>query len=221
MRTESHISISRTTVREGEISRHAGGRFEGGRSFAIATGLGLPRTWPMSTAAILAGFERGLDDTRTRGGPPPAGLTGAARALHCSERARAALAELCDQLVERTLPDASFVAFLLEHGDLHVVSAGPTRAYLHRRGKPQRLTPREEPAGGVLRSAVSHCHVVLEPGDLLMMGSVSAFSMRAISQVVTVLQADPKTAPAVIASVLTDPAGQAGVGAGALVMRVD
>lgn len=220
MRTESHISISRTTVREGEISRHAGGRFEGGRSFAIATGLGLPRTWPMSTAAILSGFERGLDDTRSRTGSP-GGLIGAARALHCAERARAALAELCDQLVERTLPDASFVAFLVEHGDVHVVSAGPARAYLHRRGKPQRLTPREEPSGGVLRSAVSHCQLALEPGDLLMMGSVSAFSVRAISQVVTVLQADPKTAPAVIASVLTDPAGQAGVGAGALVMRVD
>lgn len=205
-------------MREGEISRHAGNRFEGGRAFAIATGLGLPRSWPMSTAAILSGFERGLEETRSKSS---SGLSGAGRALHCAERARAALAELCDQLVERTLPDASFVAFLVEHGDLHVVSAGPTRAYLHRRGKPQRLTPREEPAGGVLRSAVSHCQVPLEPGDLLMMGSVSAFSMRAISQVVTVLQADPKTAPAVIASVLTDPAGQAGVGAGALVMRVD
>ncbi|UJR79674.1 hypothetical protein [Sandaracinus amylolyticus] len=221
MRTESHISITRTTVREGEISRHAGTRFEGGRAYAVATGLGLPRSWPMATSAILVGFERGLEETRTKQGPPPAGLTGAGRALHCAERARASLADLCEQLVERSLPDASFVALLVEHGDLHVVSAGPTRAYLHRRGKPQRLTPREEPAGGVLRSAVSHCHVVLEPGDLLMMGSVSAFSMRAISQVVSVLQADPRTAPAVIASVLTDPAGQAGVGAGAVVMRVE
>lgn len=215
MRTESHISLTRTTVREGEIARHAAIRLEGGRSFCVATGLGLPRTWPLATRAILEGFEAGLDETRSKG------PHGSGRALHCSERARAALADACDNLVERTLPDAAFVGLILEHGDLHVVSAGTIRAYLHRKGKPQRLTPREEPSGGVLRSAVSHCHVVLEPGDLVMMGSVSAFSMRAISQVVSVLSSDPKTAPSVIASVLTDPAGQAGVGAAAAVVRVE
>lgn len=214
MRTDSHISVTRTTVREGELSRHAAVRLEGGKAFCVATGLGLPRTWPMSTHAILMGFERGLEESKR-------GPTGTGRALHCAEKARAALAEECDHLVERTLPDAAFVALILEHGDMHVVSAGPTRAYLHRKGKPQRLTPREEPAGGVLRSAVSHCQAALEPGDLVMMGSVSAFSMRAISQVVSVLSADPKTAPSVIASVLTDPAGQAGVGAAAVVVRVE
>jgi hypothetical protein len=215
MRTDSHISLTRATVREGELARHAAIKLEGGRAFAVATGLGLPRTWPMATSAILEGFQAGLEQTKQKGSH------GAGRALHCAERARVALAEACDRLVERQLPDAAFVAALIEGGDLHVVSAGPVRAYLHRRGKPQRLTPREEPAGGVLRAAISHCHVSLEPSDLVMMGSVSAFSMRAISQVVTVLQSDPKTAPSVVASVLTDPAGQAGVGAAAVVMRVE
>jgi len=214
MRTDSHISVTRTTVREGEISRHGAVRLEAGRAFCVASGLGLPRTWPMATAAVIEGFELGLEDTKK-------GLQGAGRALHCAEKARAALAERCDQLVERALPDAAFVALLIEQGELHVVSAGPSRAYLHRKGKPQRLTPREEPAGGVLRSAVSHCHVPLEPGDLVMMGSVSAFSMRAISQVVSVLASDPKTAPSVLASVLTDPAHQAGVGAAAIVVRIE
>jgi hypothetical protein len=214
LRTESHISITRTSVREGELARHAGARLEGGRAFAVATGLGWPRTWSIATTAILRGFESGLEETRGKG------PHGAGRALHCAERARVSLAEACDQLVERQLPDAAFVALLFDQGELHVVSAGPIRAYLHRKGKPQRLTPREEPAGGVLRSAVSHCNLSLEPGDLVMMGSVSAFSMRSISQVVTVLQSDPKTAPSVIASVLTDPAGQAGVGAAAAVLRV-
>ncbi len=207
--------MTRTSVREGEIARHAGVRLEGGRAFAISTGLGWPRTWPIATAAILRGFESGLEETRGKG------PQGAGRALHCAERARVALADACDQLVERQLPDAAFVALLFDQGELHVVSAGPIRAYLHRKGKPQRLTPREEPAGGVLRSAVSHCNLSLEPGDLVMMGSVSAFSMRSISQVVTVLQSDPRTVPSVIASVLTDPAGQAGVGAAAAVLRVE
>jgi hypothetical protein len=215
MRAESHISTTRTTVREGEIARHHAVKLEGGKAFAVATGLGLPRTWPMATRAILKGFEEGLDASRGKG---PHGV---GRALHCAERARVSLADECDRLVERQVPDAAFVAALLDHGELHVVSAGPIRAYLHRKGKPQRLTPREEPAGGVLRSAVSHCNLSLEPGDLVMMGSVSAFSMRAISQVVTILTADPKTSPAVIASVLTDPAGQAGVGAAAIVLRME
>lgn len=221
MRTEAHISITRTQVREGELSKHAGVRVEGGRAFAVASGMGWPRTWALSTAAILRGFELGALETRSRSTPGTPQLSGAGRALHCAERARASLAETCDRLVERQLPDASFVGVILEHGELHVVSAGSIRAYLHRKGKPQRLTPREEPAGGVLRSAVSHCSVTLEPNDLVMMGSVSAFSMRAISQVITVLGADPKTAPSVIASVLTDPAGQAGVGAAAAVLRVE
>lgn len=215
MRTDSHISVTRTTVREGELARHAAVRLDGGRAFVVATGLGLPRTWPLATGSILAGFELGLEETRSKG------PHGSGRALHCAERARVALAEQCDRLVERQLPDGAFVALLVEHGELHVVSAGPVRAYLHRKGKPQRLTPREEPAGGVLRAAVSHCNLSLEPGDLVMMGSVSAFSMRSISQVVSVLQSDPKTSPSVIASVLTDPAGQAGVGAAAIVLRAE
>src|SRR5687767_9742139 len=127
MRTESHISVTRTTVREGELSRHAAVRLEGGKAFCVATGLGLPRTWPIATRAILEGFERGLEETRSEG------PHGSGRALACAERARAALADRCDHLVERTLPDGAFAAMILEHGDLHVVSAGPVRAYLHRK----------------------------------------------------------------------------------------
>jgi hypothetical protein len=215
VRTEFHISVTRTLVREGELSRHVALCWEGGRAFAVVTGLGLPRTWPMVTRAMARGIEEALEETRGKG------VRGAARALQCAERARVVLASVGDQLIERRLPDAALVAALLDRGECDVVSAGPMRAYLHRRGKPQRLTSREEPEGGLLRSAVSHCRVALEPGDLLMFGSVSAFSTRAIAQVVGVLEADPRAPPGVIASLLTDPAGQAGVGAAAIVVRIE
>ena len=61
---------------------------------------------------------------------------------------------------------------------------------------------------------------LLEPGDLVLAGSATAFSVRAIAQVVTVLSEDARTGPAVIASLLTEPAGQAGAGAAAAVVRV-
>lgn len=189
-------------------------RAEGGRAFIVASGLGWPRSWALSTASVIEGFDSGLDETRQRG------AHGGGRALYCAERARVRLAATCEQLVERQLPDAAFVALMFEGSDVHVVSAGPVRAYLHRKGKPQRLTPREDATAGVLHSAISHCNLALEPGDLVMMGSVSAFSMRAISQVASVLEADPRTESSVIATVLTDPAGQAGVGAAAAVLRV-
>jgi hypothetical protein len=215
MRTESHISVIRTAVREGEISRHVAARFEGGRAFAVVSGLGLPRTWPMVIRAVLRGVEEALEETR-------GGNSGdAVRALRCAERARIALVRVCDQLVERQVPDAAFVAALLAGDELDVVSAGPVRAYLHRKGRPQRLTPRDEPDGGLLRSPVGHCRLSLESGDLLMIGSESAFSMRAISQVLAVLTADPKTPPAVLASLLTEPAGRARVGGAAIVVRVE
>lgn len=214
MRTDSHLSVVKAQVREGQLTRHAATKLDAGRVFAVATGLGLPRTWSYATRALFSGLERGLEETRngTR--------QGSERLLVVADRARSALADACDELVERNLPDAAFAAMLVERGELHVVSAGPVRVYLQRAGKPQRLTPREEPPGGILRSRVAHCGAPLEPGDLVMAGSATAFSVKAIAQVVTVLTQDPRTAPAVIASLLTDPAGEAGAGAAAAVVRI-
>jgi hypothetical protein len=213
LRTDAHVSVVRATVREGQIGRHAAVRFEVGRVFAVATGLGPPRSWPYALQALLSGIDRGLEETRNK-------VTGNERLLAVADRGRAALAEACDQLVERTLPDVAMVVLSVDGGELHVVSAGAVRVYLHRAGKPQRLTPRDEPVGGILRSRVAHCASSLEPGDLVLAGSTTAFSIRAISQVVSVLQQDPRTPPSVLASVLTEPAGQAGAGAAAAVLRV-
>ncbi len=216
MRAQSHISIARSKVREGELTRHTGARLDGGKVFIVVSGLGLPRTWALSLPAVVAGFEKGLVDAREDG----VSRTKAERLVFAADRVRRDLAEVCDHLVERTLPDAAFAAVLVEDGDLHVVSAGPCRVYLHRSGKPQRLTPRDEPREGALRARVTQCSTPLEPGDLVMAGSVSAFSMRSIAQVVTVLQDDPRTEPPILASLLTEPAAQAGVGASAIVLRI-
>ncbi|GAB4212124.1 MAG: hypothetical protein OHK0013_34530 [Sandaracinaceae bacterium] len=213
MRATSHISVARSKVREGEITRHLGAKLEGGRVFLVVSGLGLPRTWPLALGAVVRGFELGLAEAQ-------GGRAKAERLVMAADRVRRELSETCERLVERTLPDAAFAAVAIDGGDLHVVSAGPCRVYLHRSGKPQRLTPREEPKEGALRARVTQCSTPLEPGDLVMAGSVSAFSVRSIAQVVTVLQDDPRTEPPILASLLTEPAAQAGVGAAAVVLRI-
>jgi hypothetical protein len=208
--------VARTKVRDGEITRHTGAKLDAGKVFLVVSGLGLPRTWPLSLDAVVRGFERGLAEAREGQG----GRSRSERLVLAADCVRRELSEVCERLVERSLPDAAFAAIAVDSGDLHVVSAGPCRVYLHRSGKPQRLTPRDEAKEGALHARVTQCSTALEPGDLVMAGSVSAFSMRSIAQVVTVLQDDPRTEPPILASLLTEPAAQAGVGAAAIVLRV-
>ena len=212
MRTDAHISIARTDVRQGALTRHAAVRLDGGRAFVVTTGLGLPRTWGLTTEAALRGFEAGLDETR---GKPPAERLRVAMA-----EARARLADACDSLVERALPDATMCGLVLGDGHLHAMSVGPGRVYLQRGGRPKRLTAREDAEGGLLRARPSICSAPVDPGDLVLAGSVTAFSMSSIAKAMSVLGEDPGTSPAVLASLLTEPAAKAGVGAAAVVVRV-
>jgi hypothetical protein len=212
MRADAHISIARTDVRSGRLTRHVARRYEAGRAYAVTTGLGLPRTWGFSTDAVLEGFERGLTDTK--------GTDPMERLKTAVGRARAALASTCDHLVERLLPDATLAALVLAEGQLHVMSIGPGRVYVQRDGRPKRLTSREESSCGILRARPSVCATPLEPGDLVLAGSVTAFSTTSVAKAMSVLSADPTAAPAVLASLLTEPAAKAGVGAAAVVLRV-
>jgi len=213
MRTDSHISVTKADVHMGQLSRHIALGFDHGRAFAVTTGLGLPRTWGLSTNAILAGFGKGLEETTNV-------LDPSQRLRTCTSAARASLAKACDNLVERVLPDATLVGLIVADGFVHVMSAGPGRVYVQREGRPKRLTAREEQPGGLLKSRPSICSTPVEPGDLIMAGSVTAFSMSSIARAISVLNEDPKTAPSVLGSLLTDPAGRAGVGAAAVVLRV-
>lgn len=212
MRADAHISIARADVRSGELTRHVARRYQSGQVYAVSTGLGLPRTWHLSTRAALAGLEKAMasasEDSPTD------------RLKAMVNEARTALADQCECLVERILPDATLALLMLADGQLHVMSVGPGRVYIQRAGRPKRLTSRDDIKGGLLRARPSVCSTPLEPGDLVLAGSVTAFSMSSIAKAMSVLNADPETAPAVLASLLTEPAAKAGVGAAAVVLRV-
>src|SRR5689334_10317562 len=136
MRTEAHVSVVKAKVRTAELARHAVSKSEAGRVVVITTAMGLPRLWSYVTPVVHEGFLAGLGGQRRE--------TPAARLEAAVQEARTRLVRRCEGLIERQVPDVTLVALLLDHGELHVVSAGPSRAYVHRKGDARRLTPRED-----------------------------------------------------------------------------
>jgi hypothetical protein len=212
MKLEAFAGARLTDVRHGHLIGHAARRLDAD-VFAVLAGEGAPRARQLAIEAALAGLEAGL--VRFENAETPL-----ARALQICEAARNALFAKCESLIERELPDAALGYAAFADGSVSVISAGPIRAYLHRRGKPQRLTPREDGHSGLLRAPLNHCTTSVEPGDLLMLGSISAFSVKAVSQIVSALSADSVTPVATLADILLEPAAQAGEGAAAVVVRV-
>lgn len=212
MRNDAYESIAPAEVRGHPLPRHGVGRYEGGRAFAVATGIGRPRGWSLARRHVLRGLGEGLE--RSKSVDPGERLRLAIAA------ARSALVDACNALVERDVPDAGIVALLLSGGSAHVAVVGDSRVYLQRGGRPQRLTPRDQRAEGLLDGEVVGAETPLDPDDLLLVGSASAFSEAAISRVGGVLQSDAQAPPAALASLLTEPARKAGVGAAALAIRI-
>lgn len=205
------MSLAQTEVRGFDLTRHLARRFINGKAYAVSSGLGMPRLWRYATSAVLDGFGEALEDSNSAN----------AQELETAVRqGRQTLARRCDSLIERMLPDATLIAAGLDQGALHVISAGPGRVYLHRDGQPKRLTPRDESHDGVLKGTLARCSLDLEPDDIVLIGSVSAFSVRSIARLASVLDADRKTPPNVLASLLTEPAAKAGAGAAAIVLRI-
>lgn len=212
MRNEGHIDVAKATLRGVALTRHAVARFDGGRTYLAAVGLGWPRLWAFSTDAVVTGFERGLAKAGS--------ARGAARLRAAMQGARERFIERCGALIERTLPDAGVIGLAFDGGELHVQAVGPVRAYLHRKGESQRISPRDEADRGILDAPIAESSLWVDPGDLLIAGSVSAFSANAVARVASVLKQDPGTAPNVIATLLTEPAEEAGIGAASIVLRV-
>jgi hypothetical protein len=212
MRMESQSSVTRARVRGGELVRHEVRRLDGGRAWAIAGGLGLPRLWRFAIGRTLDAVGASVEATR--------GSAGATRLDHALGAARMALARACDMLIERDLPDVALIVMLVDGGHLHVLCAGAGRVYVQRGATPERLTPREDVKGGLLLAEATRADTPLEPGDLVLAGSASAFSVRAVARLAAVLEEDPHATPSVLAGVLTEPAAQAGLGAAAVALRV-
>ena len=216
MRVESHSSLQLAMVHDHALARHGVSKLDEGRAFVLTTGIGQPRTWGFTRAPLLQGFSAGLAEGES--------MPAKERVRHAFGVARGRLVTCCNALIEQRVPDSSLGALVLLEDTVHVISAGRVRAYLWRRGEHRRLTPDNEQdpesTSGVLRAEPTHAQVALEPRDVLMLGSTTAFSPQAVSKIASVMQADAETPVSILATLMTEPAKFSGAGAAAVVVRV-
>ncbi|MBK8172169.1 MAG: hypothetical protein IPK60_17750 [Sandaracinaceae bacterium] len=212
MRVLSSFSAVPAEVGRGQLFRQRVVSVPNERIFVIASALGMPRLWHVGNQTALGAFVESL--AKTQNAPIRDRLD---VAMHV---ARSALVQACQILVERIAPDVAMLAMAIEDDGVHVSSVGAARAYIYRGGVPQRLTPRSDDVGGILVEAPVRSHMPLEPGDIILAGSVSAFSQHAVARITAILTADRETTPSTLANVLTEPAAKSGVGAAAVVIRL-
>jgi len=176
----------------------------------VVSAIGPPRLWSFACTTLLNAVRKHCLLA------PTEDADALARVLSVAHQALGARSDL---LIERTLPDAALLLAILDGDKVHCASAGSSRLYVHRNGESHRLTPRDAD-GSLLDGARVTVSMAIEPGDLVMAGSSSAFSDRAVNRIVSTLQTDPSTPVTVLAALLTEPAAQGGVGAAAIVARV-
>lgn len=210
-RVEAHSSVAKANVRGTLMRRHAAMRFRHGSLHTIAFADGWPRLWSFGLDAAAAGFREYLKGDDASGDDLlKLGLSAA----------RGSLVHACNTLVERRVPDAHFCALQVLANQVRVSCSGNCRVYVHRGNRPKRITTRDIAAGGLLNSESLNYEHNIEPGDLILAGSESAFSTAAVSRVAAVIQDDPNTSAAVLAALLTEPARKAGMGAAAVAIRI-
>lgn len=210
MRLDYHTSVARERVREADLVRHTAVRIDS-RSFVVLGALGLPRTWARTMEVYL--------DALTASLALPAS-TSEQRVARAIATSRQTLIESLGSSTELQGPDVAMALAHFADGQLFVATAGPARVYVATRGRAQRVSTREESEEGVVRTSGSVAAVRSEPDMLVLLGSVSAFSVRAVKQVTGLLVTEPSTSGAALVSLLTEPAAHAGVGAAALAIRV-
>ncbi len=211
MRMEAHVSVAPAKLGDRELPRHSAERLDAGRAFFVTTAQGWPRLLGLLHGAVAKGFEAGLKGAGN--------LRGRERLRTAMGSARAALSEVAESLIEHEPHDVLLLGALVDGAELHVHRAGAHRAYVHRAGKTERITPRDEPVRGLLGETAWEGSVLLDPGDLVLLGSSTSFSTQSVGKVSSVLAQDPNVPPSVVAALLTEPADRAGAGAAAVVLR--
>lgn len=212
VRIEAHVDVARARLRKAPVFRSLAQRLDGGRTYVVIQPMGRPRLYAHSANAVLEGFTVGLSNAPN--------ARGKERLRLAIGEARSRLVARCNTLIEKDLPDVGLVAVHVDGSTLHVHALGPCRAYLHRKRHTNRITSRDEEPGGLLVRTANESEIALEPNDLVIAGTLSAFSSSAVARVATVLENAADTAPSVIAQLLTEPAEQAGSGAAVVVFRV-
>jgi len=207
-----HSAVQRATIGTAAIRQHDLRVLEQGRTVVLGVALGPPRLWSYLLAGTLDAFDDGFH--RPHDGRMSTRLHQGLRVAQQALRTRV------DSLIERHPSDVGLMALALEAGVLHVLCAGPLRAYLHRRKSTRRLSAREEGVDGVLKVPPNWCAEQVEAGDLVFVTALSGPQQSALDQLRSELDAGRPLEPKQVVERLIAPAADEGLGGIAVAYRV-
>ena len=211
MRLDGHISSTPAKVRRSSILRDASWLAPEQDLLVIANGMGSPRLWGASVSVVrdtvVQSLKRNLsDDARTR--------------FETAYRdARVALGRESSGAIDQWSVDAALLIVGIADHQVTALTVGPVRVYVAGSMAPQRLSPRGANKG-LLEGSPNIALSEVGRGDIVLAGSEDAFSVRGVARVGSVIGDNPKTRSEVIASLLTEPARDAGVAAVAAAIRI-
>jgi hypothetical protein len=210
---EPYGDVRRARVRAGELRQHDVYMLDQQRTLVLGVALGPPRLWSYLLDVALGGFVEGYEQ-------PHDGR--AATRLHQGLRgAQQRLRTRAEAFIERQMPDVGLLALGVEGAVLHVLSAGPLRAFLHQQRRSRRLGPREEaPNASLLKGASSWSAEQVGAGDLLFAGSLTACSASAVDELDQLLATGQPLAPQQVVEQLNRAPAANGTAALAVAMRV-
>ena len=204
--------VRRARVRAGELRQHDVYMLDEQRTLVLGAALGPPRLWSYLLEVALGGFVEGYEQPHDG-----RASTRLHQGLRCAQqRARARV----EALIERRQPDVGLLALSVEGPLLHVLTAGPLRAYLYQQRRCRRLGPRDESDAGMLKGASSWTAEQVEPGDLLFAGSFESFTPAGLRELEQQLARDRTLSTQRVVEQLNREAAANGSPALAVAMRV-
>ena len=209
--TAPYGDVRPARVRHGVLRQHDVYMLDEGRTLVLGAALGPPRLWSYLLDVALGGFVEG--HAQPHDGRASTRLH---QGLRCAQMRLRARAEV---LIERRMPEVGLLALSLEGTVLHVLSAGPLTAFVHRHHRSQKVGPREGTEGGLLKNASGWSAEPVEPGDMVFAGSQMAWAPTAIQELDQQLsRADLE--PSQVVELLNRTAAANGTSALAVAMRV-
>lgn len=204
--------VRRAQVRGGALRQHDVYMLDEQRTLVLGVALGPPRLWSYLLEVALGGFVEGYEQPHD--GRASTRLHQGLR--YAQQRTRARV----EALIERRQPDVGLLALSVEGPLLHVLTAGPLRAFVHQQRRCRRLGPRSESEAGMLKGASTWTAEQVEPGDLLFAGSFEACTPAALEALEQQLQHDRTLSVQTVVELLNREAAANGSAALAVAMRV-
>lgn len=211
MALEVSIGIAHASVHKAML-RASDARFDAETGlFVCAHPLAPPRLWRQVTDAALGAFFDSMSSVSVSG----------ASVRAAAARAALRVAQLRSQLIETQLMvDTQLGVLAFDGREMHVLLTAGMRVYRARGGSmPERLYPNVQRPEGLGVAAPFQGTETPERGDLLILGTRDAFTVRAIGQLATLMSRDPKLPVSAVCEAVIHPCREAQVGASTIVVR--